>query len=456
MTSIKFPPANVRKIAAAAAATAVSIKGIEMASQEVVGRLLNRWHQDAGGTYQNWFLWDQRLKNFRSIRRGLLAVVAEIDAGTFGNAYRGSSLETVVHSIAEQRQIFRGADHAFLWKPKLRIPDIYEHQANQQAFGRFLNACLCCSEEAAVIDAIHTLDRQAIKGLGPAAANLLYFLHPTVAVPFNTAIVNGYNALMGAKVKLGRWDAYLAMRQSILAINAEHRGQLSNDLGAIAGFLFDVGSGRYPLPMEDGAAALARWEADLARIREESAAGRKALAAARDQDHTHTQVQGWLRDLGHALGYAVWIAANDRGRAHCGGMLGDGCLRRLPQVLEAHRASDAIRLIDVLWLDQGTERVAAAFEVEHTTSIYSGIVRMLDLALGVPEDNGTRYFLVAPDAREGDVRAQFARPAFSRVSELDLRFLPYKALQQHRESMARFGTGMKGLDALALPLGSAR
>ncbi|OZA17920.1 MAG: hypothetical protein B7Y02_02090, partial [Rhodobacterales bacterium 17-64-5] len=47
------------------------------------------------------------------IRRGLQVVVAEIDAGTFGNAYRGSTLETVVHSIAEQRQIFRGADHAF-------------------------------------------------------------------------------------------------------------------------------------------------------------------------------------------------------------------------------------------------------------------------------------------------------------------------------------------------------
>jgi hypothetical protein len=45
-------------------------------------------------------------------------------ADTFGNAYRGSSLETVVHSIAEQRQVFKGADHAFLWKPKLRIPDI--------------------------------------------------------------------------------------------------------------------------------------------------------------------------------------------------------------------------------------------------------------------------------------------------------------------------------------------
>lgn len=424
-----------------------------MAAREAIGPLIERWRSDAGGTYQSWFLWDQRLKNFRSIRRGLLAVVAEIEADTFGNLYRGSSLETVVHSIAEQRQIFRGADHAFLWKPKLRIPDIYEHRQNQQAFGRFLSACLCCTEEAGLIEAIHALDRQTIKGLGPAAANLLYFLHPTLAVPFNTAIVNGYNALMGAKVKLGRWDAYLAMRQGILTLNAEHRTRLSNDLGAIAGFLFDVGSGRYPLPPDLGAPeTMAQWQADLARVREESAASRKALAAAREQDLTHTQVQGWLRDLGHALGYAVWIAANDRGRAHAQGVLGDGCLACLPSALEAHRAADAIRLIDVLWLDPANERVVAAFEVEHSTSIYSGIVRMLDLALGIPDHFGARYFLVAPDARESDARAQFARPAFSRVGELDLHFLPYNALEKHREAMARFGSGMKALDAVALPL----
>ena len=93
--------------------------------------LLIRWREDAVGTYQTWFLWEERLKNFRSIRRGISAVVAEIEADTFGNVYKGSSLETVVGSIAEQRQIFRGADHAFLWKPKLRIPDIYENRRNQ-------------------------------------------------------------------------------------------------------------------------------------------------------------------------------------------------------------------------------------------------------------------------------------------------------------------------------------
>ncbi len=160
----------------------------------LVRDLIVRWREDPGGTYRTWFLWEERLKNFRSIRRGLSVVVEEIHNRTFGTAYRDSSLETVVHSIAEQRQLFRGADHAFLWKPKLRIPDIYENDSNQIAFGRFLDTCVCCSNGNEIVAAIQALDAHKIKGLGPAAANLLYFLHPTLAVPFNTAIVKGYNA----------------------------------------------------------------------------------------------------------------------------------------------------------------------------------------------------------------------------------------------------------------------
>lgn len=108
-------------------------------TDQMTGELITRWRSDPSATYRSWFLWEERLKNFRSIRRGISQVVAEIDAGTFGVAYRGSSLETVVHSIAEQRQLFKGADHAFLWKPKLRIPDSYENQLNQKAFGRLLH-----------------------------------------------------------------------------------------------------------------------------------------------------------------------------------------------------------------------------------------------------------------------------------------------------------------------------
>ncbi|MFO0646450.1 MAG: type II restriction endonuclease [Polyangiales bacterium] len=413
--------------------------------------LLVKWRDDAGGTYRTWFLWEERLKNFRSIRRGIQRVAAEIEAKTFGTQYRGSSLETVVHSIAEQRQIFKGADHAFLWKPKLRIPDIYENPDHQLAFGRFLETCACSQGEAALVAAVHQLDQRAIKGLGPAVANLMYFLHPTEMPPFNTAIVNGYNALTGAKVRLGRWNEYLALRAGMLRLTETWRALLSNDLGAVAGFLFDLGAGRYAPPPRDGdEEALARWREDLERVRADAA--KSAASGSSRDDRTHTEVQGWLRDLGLALGYAVWIASNDRSRAYAGGKLGDGCLDALPPHVGEVPGADTVRLIDVLWLDRSDRNVVAAFEVEHSTSIYSGIVRMLDLALGVPGNAAQGLFLVAPDDREKEVRDQLRRPAFRDVARLRVRYLPYSELDKHRDAMARFGTGMKAVEAVARDL----
>ncbi len=101
----------------------------------------------------------------------------------------------------------------------------------------------------------------------------------------------------------------------------------------------------------------------------------------------------------------------------------------------------------------GGDHVAAAFEVEHSTSIYSGIVRMLDLALSGSALHATAgLFLVAPDAREADVRAQLQRPAFSRVADLDISYLPYGELERNREAIARFGSGLKAIKAISSKL----
>lgn len=261
--------------------------------------------------------------------------------------------------------------------------------------------------------------------------------------------MRGFNGLTGSKVKLGRWDEYLAMRAGVLNLNTAYRDLLSNDLGAVAGLLFDIGSGRYS-PPPTAASALSAWEEDLARVREESRA--TLLAAARDTDRTHTEIQGWLRDLGLALGFDVWIAANDRGRPWGEGRLGDACLEALPASLDEAPGCDSVRLIDVLWLERPTGRVSAAFEVEHTTSIYSGLVRLLDLALGAPANAVEGLFLVAPDDREGEVRAQLQRPAFSRVASLHVRYLPYGELERNRDSIARFGSGLKAIQAIARTL----
>jgi type II restriction enzyme len=413
-----------------------------MAMSYTLAKLIEHWKADAHSTYNTWFLWEERLKNFRSIRRGIGQVVRDIEAATFGNVYRGSSLETVVGSIAEQRQIFKGADHAFLWKPKLRIPDIYENRENQLAFARLLRHCDSCNCAEDIIEGIRKIDALAIKGLGPAVANLLYFIHPTLVPPFNTAIVKGFNAVTGGNVKLGKWDHYLSMREGMLRLNAEHRGLLSNDLGAIAGLLFDVGTGRYAAPPRpDDLAGVMAWEADLQRVRDESAAAQKQFELARESDATHTEIQGWLRDLGIALGFDVWIATNDRGRPYGDGRLGDGCLNQLPDGITA--GMDSVRLIDVVWLSRHSNDVAAAYEVEHSTSIYSGIVRMLDLALGTEVGKNSTLFLVAPDNRRDEVEQQLCRPAFSRVTELSIRYLPYSQLKEHKGAITRFGTGIK-------------
>ena len=39
-----------------------------------------------------------------------------------------------------------------------------------------------------------------------------------------------------------------------------------------------------------------------------------------------------------------------------------------------------VSLIDVIWLNQNNAQIECAFEIEKSTSIYSGILRLVDLA----------------------------------------------------------------------------
>jgi type II restriction enzyme len=175
--------------------------------------LIEQYKSDKESVYNTWFAGnEERLKAFRSIRAGVRDTFLSIAQGNFGNDFKDSSLEVVMTAVTEQKQVFAGAAHAFYWKPKLRIPDIYEDEDNKLKFGRFLEACYSAVKEEQVLDQLSKLASYEIKGLGPAVANIIYFLHPTSVLPFNTAMVNGFNALFSEKVKLGSWESYFAMR----------------------------------------------------------------------------------------------------------------------------------------------------------------------------------------------------------------------------------------------------
>ncbi|WP_050182235.1 hypothetical protein [Domibacillus robiginosus] len=405
-------------------------------------QLIKDFKGDSESVYHTWFLNnDERLKVFRTIRKSLVRVIMEIENETFGNDFKGSSLETVITAISEQKQVFEGAAHAFFWKPKLRIPDIYENEDNKKSFGRFLKACLQATNEKQVLSEIHILDGLKIKGLGPAVANILYFLHPTLFPPFNTAILNGFNSLFNQKKKLGSWEAYLEIREIMIDYNNRHRSLLSKDLGAIAGLLFEIGSKR--LVVEGNALEVIKVEEE-----KRDKARRKRHKQVQDDEHeenAHSEMQYHLARLGKALGYNVWIARNDHKKSWDGIKLGELSLKELRLPLITPAVFDTISLIDVLWLDNNNN-IVSGFEVEKSTSIYSGILRLNDLALSI--NKGQNFFyLVAPEKREKEIKAQLLRPSFKSLDSFS--YILFKDLRCDCDAMCKFGNDVSVLQRIS-------
>ncbi len=124
----------------------------------------------------------------------------------------------------------------------------------------------------------------------------------------------------------------------------------------------------------------------------------------------HTEIQYALLALGRDMGFDVWVARNDRSRIWGGTALGKlpGMTDVLPtQFNEA--TNRTIELIDVLWLKGNS--IVAAFEVESTTSVYSGLLRMSDL-LALQPNLAIDLFLVAPEDRREKVESELLRPTF--------------------------------------------
>jgi hypothetical protein len=144
---------------------------------------------------------------------------------------------------------------------------------------------------------------------------------------------------------------------------------------------------------------------------DEGARGEIAAATENEAPTTrHTEIQHALLSLGRDMGFDLWVARNDRSRKWNEESLGEmeGMVETLPtQFNEA--TNRTISLIDVLWLKGNS--IVAAFEVECTTSIYSGLLRMSDL-LALQPNLAIELFLVAPDERRDKVESELLRPTF--------------------------------------------
>ncbi|MDX2055226.1 MAG: EVE domain-containing protein [Polyangiaceae bacterium] len=143
------------------------------------------------------------------------------------------------------------------------------------------------------------------------------------------------------------------------------------------------------------------------------------------------KVQALLAQVGARMGFRVWIPAPDRAAV----------LKEAPSVDKAlldalplnydNTTLRTIENIDVLWLKGRS--MARAFEVEHTTAIYSGILRMADL-LALQPNMDIRLHIAAPEARKQKVFDEIRRPVFSLLQGKALAerctFLSYDSIRE--------------------------
>jgi hypothetical protein len=106
---------------------------------------------------------------------------------------------------------------------------------------------------------------------------------------------------------------------------------------------------------------------------------------------------------------------------------------RLPNLGIDENTRRIIQNIDVLWLTRNV--ILKAFEIEATTAIYSGLLRLNDLVLAQPNISVDLY-LAAPESRRDRVRDQIFRPSFQNLVSR-CRYLSFQDVEREMDRIEK-------------------
>jgi hypothetical protein len=143
------------------------------------------------------------------------------------------------------------------------------------------------------------------------------------------------------------------------------------------------------------------------------------------------------------MGLKVWAPKGDRSKSWSGHALStvDRLLQELPTNFD-DATNGIVENIDVIWMSE-ENAIVAAFEVEHSTAIYSGLLRMSDLLTMQPNID-IKLYIVGPDERYEKFKKEVPRPTFAyrkKALHSVCGFIPYsrlcRCLDQHK-TMIRY------------------
>ncbi len=144
-----------------------------------------------------------------------------------------------------------------------------------------------------------------------------------------------------------------------------------------------------------------------------------------EQYSDHIIMQFKLARLGVKAGSKVWVPKNDQQRIFSKYQFAD-----FEKEFASGIDTDAkyVENIDVIWKEEF--RIDAAFEIENSTTIYSGLLRFSDLKLIAP-NSIYPLFVVAPLSKRNRLIEQIKRPTFKKLEMKNrVRFLPYETINE--------------------------
>lgn len=153
------------------------------------------------------------------------------------------------------------------------------------------------------------------------------------------------------------------------------------------------------------------------------------------EERESIQIQATLAEIGEKLGYKIWLPKSDRSRVlnKWKPLQNKTLLENLPLVFDGPTLK-VIENIDVLWIKRHS--IVRAFEVEGTTAIYSGILRMADL-LALQPMLDIKIHIVASIERREAVFEQINRPVFAFMEKGPLAdictFISYESVKELRK-----------------------
>jgi hypothetical protein len=138
----------------------------------------------------------------------------------------------------------------------------------------------------------------------------------------------------------------------------------------------------------------------------------------------HLRIQHEIADWGVKQGYRVCVATNDKNaiKSKLGAVLDE-----MPKF---HRDAviDLAKRIDVVFFDPERDVLTHAFEIEHSTGVSSGLLRLNDIAESYPSAN-VKFYIVSDEENRDKFEREIIRPSFKQLRKCKCEFREYRQVE---------------------------